>query len=74
MMEKADTSHLERDSSGSQTPPGQERIEYDAKSEKKLMRKVDYRLLPILGALYSMFVAAVHCHHCGPEILMIAER
>jgi hypothetical protein len=72
MMEKAETSHLERERSGSQTPPAQERVEYDTKSEKKLIRKIDYRLLPILGALYSMFVIVVSGHHCGSERLIFA--
>ena len=29
---------------------------YDARTEKKLLRKVDYRLVPILAALYSISV------------------
>lgn len=28
--------------------------DYDKHSENKLIRKIDYRLLPILGALYSI--------------------
>lgn len=36
------------------TPPQRELIEFDQKSEKKLVRKIDARLLPILGALYSI--------------------
>jgi hypothetical protein len=39
-------------SSGTDSP--QPLVEYDAKEEKKLMRRVDRRLLPILGALYSI--------------------
>lgn len=31
-----------------------DRVEYDHHSEKALIRKVDWRLLPILGALYSI--------------------
>ena len=31
-----------------------DRIQYDTHEEKKLIRKVDWRLLPILGALYSI--------------------
>lgn len=29
-------------------------LDFDAKSEKALIRKIDRRLLPILGALYSI--------------------
>lgn len=37
------------------TPPSeQEQVQYDAQTEKKLIRRVDWRLLPILGALYSI--------------------
>jgi hypothetical protein len=37
------------------TPPSeQEQVQYDAHTEKKLIRKIDWRLLPILGALYSI--------------------
>ena len=34
--------------------PDHSNIEHDVASEKKLVRKVDRRLLPILGALYSI--------------------
>lgn len=44
--------HLNKD--GQVTPPQRELIEFDQKSEKKLVRKIDARLLPILGALYSI--------------------
>lgn len=29
---------------------------YDSRTEKKLLRKIDYRLVPILAALYSISV------------------
>jgi hypothetical protein len=41
-------------SEGEATPPQRELISYDPKEEKKLIRKIDGRLLPILGALYSI--------------------
>jgi hypothetical protein len=44
----------QKEHSQSPSPPLQERIEYDPHSEKSLIRKVDWRLLPILGALYSI--------------------
>lgn len=44
--------HLNKE--GQVTPPQRELIEFDQKSEKKLVRKIDARLLPILGALYSI--------------------
>jgi len=34
--------------------PSEEILDYDAVNEKKLIRRVDWRLLPILGALYSI--------------------
>ena len=34
---------------GQSTPESQELIEYDKKTEKKLIRRIDGRLLPILG-------------------------
>lgn len=52
--EKADAALFEERKEGSRSPPLDERIEYDSHSEKKLVRKVDWRLLPILGALYSI--------------------
>ena len=39
---------------GQVTPPSQENVYFDQKTEKKLIRRIDYRLLPILGALYSI--------------------
>lgn len=36
------------------SPSEQDRIQYDVHTEKKLVRRVDWRLLPILGALYSI--------------------
>lgn len=41
-------------SEGQITPPQRELIQFDPKEEKKLIRKIDGRLLPILGALYSI--------------------
>jgi hypothetical protein len=41
----------ERKNNGDITPPQHELVEIDAKTEKKLIRKIDKRLLPILGAL-----------------------
>ncbi|CAI6337172.1 unnamed protein product [Periconia digitata] len=50
---KATTHHQEKvESQGSRTSYDVEA--YDAVEEKKLMRKVDWRLLPILGAMYSI--------------------
>ena len=49
-----DVRHDEHSKEGQVTPPQRELIEYDSKSEKKLVRKIDGRLLPILGALYSI--------------------
>lgn len=37
-----------------QSSPEQSYVERDVAHEKKLVRKVDKRLLPILGALYSI--------------------
>lgn len=39
---------------GDTTPPQRESISYEPQDEKKLIRKIDGRLLPILGALYSI--------------------
>lgn len=40
---------------GDVTPPPQHDLsDFDASVEKKLIRKIDLRLLPILGALYSI--------------------
>ena len=41
-------------SEGDTTPPQHELISYEPQEEKKLIRKIDGRLLPILGALYSI--------------------
>lgn len=38
----------------STSPIPRERIEYDSITEQKLIRRIDWRLLPILGALYSI--------------------
>lgn len=47
------TTHDESDNGASHpSPPLHE--DFDAHEEKKLMRKIDIRLLPILGALYSI--------------------
>ncbi|KAK5104454.1 hypothetical protein LTS08_002343 [Lithohypha guttulata] len=48
--------HDENSLKGELTPPqqGHELVEFDKKSEKKLVRRIDYRLLPILGAMYSI--------------------
>lgn len=45
--------HDENGGIGSHSPPSSA-DEFDPHSENKLMRKVDWRLLPILGALYSI--------------------
>ena len=50
-QEAINSEHKEEPISSS---PEQSYIERDAASEKKLVRKVDKRLLPILGALYSI--------------------
>jgi hypothetical protein len=44
------------DSRQSDSPPPKEHlpVEHDHAFEKKLIRKIDWRLLPILGALYSI--------------------
>lgn len=53
--EKHTAHHAEhKDIDGQITPPDTEVIEYDEKSAKKLIRRIDRRLLPILGALYSI--------------------
>ena len=52
--EKTDFHHRELQKDISPSPPPRERIEYDHHSEKALIRKVDWRLLPILGSLYSI--------------------
>lgn len=36
------------------SPQGSADLAFDEASEKKLIRKIDWRLLPILGALYSI--------------------
>lgn len=36
------------------TPPAHSADSVDGIEEKKLIRKIDWRLLPILGALYSI--------------------
>ena len=43
--------HVEENGTSS---PAQPLIEIDKSEEKKLMRRIDVRLLPILGALYSI--------------------
>ncbi|KEF56660.1 uncharacterized protein A1O9_06849 [Exophiala aquamarina CBS 119918] len=48
-----DASHGEHERVTSQSPSSSA-DEFDVSNEKKLMRKVDWRLLPILGALYSI--------------------
>ena len=50
-QESVNTEHKEEPISSS---PEQSYIERDVAFEKKLVRKVDKRLLPILGALYSI--------------------
>lgn len=47
-----DIQHDEYAKEGS--PPTQPSIEWDKKEEKKLIRRVDRRLLPMLGVLYSI--------------------
>ena len=53
-MEKTDVNHTETQKDLSPSPLPRERVEYDHHSSKALVRKVDWRLLPILGALYSI--------------------
>lgn len=48
-----DAAHDENERVASQSPASSA-DEFDPQNEKKLMRKVDWRLLPILGALYSI--------------------
>ena len=54
--EEKDYDHREsrKDYSDSPSPLPHDRLEYDHHSERALVRKVDWRLLPILGALYSI--------------------
>ena len=52
--EKEEPRHTEHLTGSSQTSPPHHVPEYDQKSERKLIRKIDARLLPILGALYSI--------------------
>jgi hypothetical protein len=52
--EKSDFNHREMQKDESPSPIPQDRLEYDPHAEKKLIRKIDWRLLPILGALYSI--------------------
>lgn len=52
--EKIDeATHDENERVASQSPPSSAN-DFDVQNEKKLMRKIDWRLLPILGALYSI--------------------
>jgi hypothetical protein len=56
MDDKHETQHVDYvRSSGDVTPV--EPVEYDANEEKRLIRRIDKRLLPILGCLYA--IAAV---------------
>lgn len=43
-------------SDGQTTPPQRELVHFDEKEERKLIRKIDRRLLPILGALYAVAI------------------
>lgn len=54
--EKSDSlaTHLENANISPVPSNEDEVIHFDPRTEKKLMRKVDRRLLPILGALYSI--------------------
>ena len=56
MDSKAQPEHLEhmREENYVTPPSEQAEVMYDAQTEKKLIRRVDWRLLPILGALYSI--------------------
>ena len=55
MDNKLATEHSEHKEETIVTPPSeQEQVQYDSHVEKKLIRRVDWRLLPILGALYSI--------------------
>lgn len=52
--EKVDNAaHDENERAATQSPDSLV-DEFDAHKENKLMRKIDWRLLPILGALYSI--------------------
>lgn len=53
-MDKTEFHQSETQKDLSPSPLPRERLEYDHHSEKALVRKVDWRLLPILGALYSI--------------------
>lgn len=56
------------------TPPAHyEDTDVDGIEEKKLIRKIDWRLLPILGALYSISLASqpTHVQEC---LLIRADR
>jgi hypothetical protein len=67
--DNVDVHHDEHSKSEGQiTPPQRESITYDPKDEKKLIRKIDGRLLPILGALYS--IALIDRVNVGPVRLL----
>ncbi|KAI1141705.1 MFS general substrate transporter [Hypoxylon sp. FL0543] len=46
--------HEQSDNGHSSTPSSSDEISYDSKFEKRVLRKIDVRLLPILGALYTI--------------------
>jgi hypothetical protein len=55
MDSKLAAEHSEHKEETIVTPPSEEdQVQYDSHTEKKLIRRVDWRLLPILGALYSI--------------------
>jgi hypothetical protein len=55
---KTETQHTEVKDSGGVSPLEQiETVEFDPLEAKKLIRRIDVRLLPILGCLYA--IAAV---------------
>ncbi|KAK5091320.1 hypothetical protein LTR05_001503 [Lithohypha guttulata] len=57
-LEKIDASHLEKTGGvlGLQAVASDEQlhVEYDEKETKKILRKIDYRLLPVLTLLYLL--------------------
>jgi hypothetical protein len=69
MEAKGDTHHDEAvKGSGDVTPELQqlEAFDYDKHAEKKLIRRIDLRLLPILGCLYA--IAAVDRVNVGLSV------
>jgi hypothetical protein len=72
---KGDTHHNEAlKGSGDVTPDIQqlESFDYDKHAEKKLIRRIDVRLLPILGCLYA--IAAVDRVNVGASLAQLRRH